>query len=145
MALRALTLTTVRQVQLKRDPDYGTDRATVFHIGTLDARIAAWIKDQSTKFDVPTSGRGEDDLVSTQINVNQMHYLAVQFGLRGFDRLVDDDGNDLGFVTKKRNVAGKSYEVVSEQIIDRLHHEDIAELGRQILGDNTFGEADAGN
>lgn len=137
MAIKALTLGTVRPYELKRDPDRGTDRATSFKIGAIDSVIAGVIVDSA--LEVVVDQNRPDDTVNTRINNSVKNFKACQYGLRGWDNLQDSKGNDIPFKTVKRRHASNSYDVVDPEVLCLIAHADLAELAGEIMKDNEVG------
>ena len=141
--IRALSLAAERPYQSKFDPDRGSEAATTFKLGTLDASVMGMIRDSGTKFTVATAD--QNDAVDTTVNRYTMYFLACQFGLRGWDNLADNEGKPVPFRQAKRTLGGKSYTVVERDSLNRLPSDVIAELGQEIMRDNELDEAQAGN
>ena len=135
MAVKALSLASTRVYELRSDPDRGTPDATRFKLGTLDSRIIGRINDAATTMHVdPTR---PDDTVETSINNSERFFQACIYGLKGWENLKDESGNDVVFKTVGRRHGGQSYEAVDENLLKRLPFEVIAELANEILSSNT--------
>lgn len=141
MAIRALSLASVRHYQSKYDEARGTDDATVFDLGTLDSRIVSRIRDNATKFVVDQ--HAPDEEVETSIQQYGSAYETVQYGLRGVSKLLDADGNEVAFVTKSRRHGGVSYPIVSDEVMAVIPADVIKELADEILKGNVLEEAAA--
>lgn len=142
MAVKALSLGSTRTYELQSDPDRGTPNATRFKIGTLDSRIIGRINDAATTMHVdPTR---PDDTVETSINNSERFFQACTYGLRGWENLKDDKGNDVAFKTVSRRHGGQSYDAVDENLLKMLPFEVIAELANEILAQNVV-SAEEGN
>ncbi len=143
MAIRALTMDQVQDYVSDLDPSKGTDKeadeATVFKLGTLSARQMTQIKDASTSFK-PDRENSEDpknpDMVA-EFRPNQSVYLTVQFALRGWDRFVDFEGNEVAFKTIKKQLGGKEILCAHDDALDRLGQELMRELSEAIEKFNT--------
>jgi len=143
MAIIGLTLSAEEAYQSKLDPDAGKDGATTFKLGTLDSKVMGRLKDDATTFAVnPTA---PEDEVDVSVGQNQLYYLACQFGLRGWTGLKDTAGNDIPFRTFKRNMGGKSYAVVTDEVLSTIPQEVIAELGSKLMAMNDMTGVEAGN
>ncbi len=138
-----LTLNSQVAYQSKSDPDYGTEKATTFQLGSLDSRIVGKLRDDATSFAVNPNAPEEE--VDVSIGQNELYYLACMFGLKGWTNLVDSDGNDIRYRTRKRNVAGRTYEVVDDMTLSRIPQGVLVELGREILEANEVSETDVKN
>lgn len=143
MPIIGITLDSARDFVSSYDDAAGTPEATVFRIGTLDSRIFGLIRDKSTTMQVDPS-RPSDE-VQTQINANEVAFMAVQYGLRGWKNFRDSGGNDIPFKTIKRYHAGQSYTVVDPSILMRLPSVVLTELADEIRKDNEITEVEAKN
>lgn len=143
MPIIGITLETTRDYVSAYDEAKGTPEATVFSIGTLDSRIFGLIRDKSTTLQVDATS--QNDEVNTQINANEVAFMTVQYGLRGWKNFRDSQGNDIPFKTVKRNHAGQSYVVVDPQILKRLPAAVVVELANEIRTDNEMTEIETKN
>lgn len=134
MALTAMSVSDTWVFESDRDPDKGTENATKFTLGTLDVFLKGHIFDSATEI----SGQG-----SITIHTNKTNIEAVRFGLKGWSNFRDKAGNDVPFKTLKRNVGGRSYDVVSDETLNRLSLDDIQELGQAIKTGNVVTEEEA--
>jgi len=138
MPIICLTLADTKIVESDQDIAKGTEKATKFKIGTLDSRVIGKLKDQSTSIGVGAAmmagGSADPDAeVDLQVDQNDMFFKACQFGLRGWSNLQDKQGNDIRFETYRRNIGGKSYDVVKDEILSLIPQTVIAEIGRKIV------------
>lgn len=148
MAIRALTMDQVIDYVSNLDPSKDTDReaeeATVFKLGTLSARQMTQIKDSATSFK-PDRENSQDpknpDMVA-EFRPNQSTYLTVQFGLRGWERFCDSEGNEVPFKTTRKQLGGKEVTCAHDDSLDRLGQELMRELAERIEKLNTPTEAD---
>lgn len=141
MPIICLTLADTKVVESELDPSKGTPAATKFKIGTLDSRVIGKLKDQSTSIGVGAAvmanGSNDPDAeVDLQVDQNDMFFKACQFGIRGWSNLQDKDGNEVRYETYKRNVGGKSYDIVKDEILSLIPQPVIAEIGRKIVDIN---------
>ncbi|WP_349621640.1 hypothetical protein [Azospirillum argentinense] len=143
MAIRALSLTSTRRYESKYDPARGTPDATVFVIGTLDSRIYGRLRDLATRVNVDRNR--PDDEVSTSVNLAEVAYETVAYGLRGIERFVDDAGDEVRFRTKRRYHGGQHYDAVDDEVLKQLPQQVISELAEEIGRDNELTEAEAKN
>lgn len=119
------------------------DEKTIFELGTLDSRVAGIIRDKATS--VTVNQAAPDDEVESTVNVNAVYFEACVFGLKGFERFRDKDGNDIEARYHKRFIGGVSYKVMDPAIVGLIPSVVIAELGQKILSGNELSEAQAGN
>lgn len=129
----------------KHDPDKGKEDGTptVFTLNTLDSRVMGHLRDLSTKMAINPKASADDD-VETTIAMNDVNFQVVQFGLGGITPFQDENSNDIPFKTVKRNLRGKSYEIVSEVVVNRLPLKVLAELSDELRKLNNLGD-DEGN
>jgi hypothetical protein len=140
LAFKAVNLTKTIKYESDLDPAKGTEDATVFQLGAIDARVMGNIIDSSreTKYDV--EGNTTDKVF--QFN---MSMLLVRFGLKGISNYQDEDGKEVPFKTDTINFSGKSYVVCSEDIVKSMPLQLIAELAGKITDFNVVSEQDAKN
>lgn len=129
----------------KFDPDKGVEggNPTVFTLNTLDSRVMGHLRDLSTKMAINPSASKTDD-VETTIAMNDVAFQVVQFGLGGAAPFQDEEKHDIPFAKVKRHLRGKSYSIVSEEIVNRLPLNVIAELSDELRKLNNLGD-DEGN
>ena len=116
---------------------------TKFKLMTLDSRVMGHLRDLATKLKVNPNA-GPDDDVETTVAMNEVAFQTVQFGCGGAAPFDDQDGNDIPWRTMKRNLGGKSYEIASDTVINRLPLRVISELAVELRKINNLGE-DEGN
>lgn len=115
---------------------------TVFTLGTLTARVQVFLRDQATKF---RPDPDNEDKVVAEFSPNAAAYETVRFGLRGWSNFTDEDGNELKFSTVEKQLAGRTYNVVSEESMDLLHADVIREISEELTKVNTLSEEEAKN
>lgn len=130
--------------QFDPDKDKPDGNPTKFKLNTLDSRVMGHLRDRSTRLSVNPNA-GPNDNVDTEVAMNEVNFEMVQFGLGGINPFVDQKGNEIPFKTVKRNLRGKSYEIVSDDVISRLPMKVIAELAGKLRELNNMGEDDTGN
>lgn len=143
MPIIGISLSAEREYQSRFDPAKDTPEATVFSLGTLDSRVFGKLRDMATTIQVDPS-RPEDE-VSTTVNLNEINYATVQFGLKGWRNFRDATGNDIPFKTTRRAVGGSTYHVVDNDTLKRLPAAVISELADEIRRDNELTESAAKN
>lgn len=136
--LKALKLDSVIKYESDLDPDKGTPKATVFEVKALSARQVARIRDDSTRF---SSGGGED--ADIYIAMNSANFEFVRHGLKGWKNFSDSDGKEAVFKTEADKKTGLT--VVTEDSMNYLPSDLIAELAGVITGFNQLSEEDAKN
>jgi len=141
MPIIGLDLTAKRTLESRYDTAKGTPEATKFEIGTLDSRVHGYIKDMATTFTVdPTPGAAQEE-VQTSMEQSLVNFTACQFGLRGWSNLKDAEGNDLPFKTRSKALGGKSYQVVSDEVLRQVPGAVLSELAVEILKANDLTDA----
>lgn len=121
--LKALNLSTVIEYQSDRDPAKGTPEATVFKLGAIPSRVYTALKDKATNF---TQEGGAGD-IKASFNPNLIARDVVRFGLKGFENY---DG--LEFKTQKEKVGPGLYDVLHDDVIDKIDIDTIRELSEEI-------------
>lgn len=143
MALKGLNLTETRKVASKYDTEEDQNERTLFEIGTLDSRIAAMLRDKGTTVTVNPAAMSDE--VDSQINMNIVNFEACVYGLKGWERFRDENGDDIEFRTVKRNHGGVSYKVADPACVKLIPGAVIQELGQEIMKDNDLTEIEAKN
>lgn len=139
MSIIGLSLEATRPYQSRLDPAKGTDEATVFRLGTLDSRIMGKIRDLATTINVDPSQ--PDDEVETSINQNEVFFQTVSYGLKGWEKFKDKNGNDIEFATITRRHSGQVYQIVDPDKLKLLPQSIIVELAQEIQKDNEVSNA----
>ncbi len=137
MALKALTMDRVVDYVSDLDPAKGTDseatEATVFQLGVLSARQMQTLKDAASSFRPdPNPEDSENPDMIAEFRPNHSTLLMVQYGLKGWKRFFDSDGDEVRLSFVQRQLGGKPYQVVSEECLDMLGQELIRELAEKI-------------
>lgn len=143
MPIVGLTLDSTREFVSSFDSAKGTPEATVFILGTLDSRVFGLIRDKATTLSVDTSR--PNDEVTTHINANDVAFMTVQYGLKGWKNFRDAGGNDIPFRTIKKNHSGQTYVVVDPEVVKRLPTAILMEVAEEIRRDNEMAEIEAKN
>ena len=141
MAIKALTLASVKNVELSSDPDRGTPEATVFKIGVLDSRVIGYLRDSQATIQYD---EGDRSRVSTKVNNASVEFETVQFGLRGYTNFKDEKG-DVPFKTIRKSIGSSTYAIVAPEVVSLLSVFDIHELAYEITRINSVEEAEAKN
>lgn len=134
MAIIGLTLAAEEAFQSDYDTKKGSKEATNFMLGTIDSRVMGRLRDDATSFAVNPSAPEEE--VDVSVGQNTLFYLACQFGIKGWTQFRDKDGNDIPFRTQKRNMGGKSYTIVADEVLSRIPQPILAEIGEKIISLN---------
>ncbi len=143
MAITALTLSATKNYVSDLDPAKkdNPEHATNFVLGAIDTFVNSHVFDRALEFK-----QGESNNVqSAGIKMNEMDVETVRFGLKDIKNLKDGDGNDIPFTTQVRVILGKTYNVVSEEILRILPLGVQRELAREIRNINTLTKAEAKN
>lgn len=143
MTIKATNLTRTVEKQLTIDDAYGTDQATVFTIGALDARVMSVIKDKATALPVSAFSNPEGAMAS--LNMNQTNFELVVFGLKGWKNFKDDQNNEVPFKTFVNHLGNKSYITADPDLVAVLPDEAIAELANLIMDINSIDEEERKN
>lgn len=115
---------------------------TIWLLGTLDMRIRKQLEDIAIEYEA-TPGRPESARAKASFNLGKSELEFVAFGLKGFENFNKPDGKPMHFHTEARVVGGKTYQVVSEDVLKVIPI--ISELAKKIKEINTLGEAEIKN
>lgn len=143
MPIVGLSLEATREYQSKFDPDVGTPQASRFTISTLDSRVAGKLKDMGTTMHIDPT-RPDDD-VATSVNMEDVNFQTVQFGVSAWENVVDDKGQPIEYKTVGRRLAGKSYKIIHEDVLSLLPLSVINELAEEVRKVNELEEDAAKN
>lgn len=104
------------------------ENPTTFKLGVLDAEEEVHIEDSTTSFE-RSSGKPNDP-VFVRVNIHLSKRLAVQFGLKGIENLIDPKtGAPVEFKTKEvRLTSGENRKVVCDEILNMIPRKVIMEL-----------------
>jgi len=69
----------------------------------------------------------------------------VAFGLKGFDGFIKADGKQVYFKSEERNVNGKIYHVVADDVLKIIPGDIVRELAEQIKNINNVDEEERKN
>jgi hypothetical protein len=139
MAIKALTLSSVKVIESDGDPAKGSADATKFTIGAIDAFVSAYVLDRTLTFTENDAG----GVAIAQVKMGEANLEAVRFGLRGWENFKDDRGNDLPFATADRIVMGRKYVAVTDDCLALLGQELVRELATSIRTINEVTADDA--
>lgn len=142
MALQGLTKASTRLFESAKDPDKGNPNATRFKLAFIDSFVTAYLKDKLTSFEADPNDATK---VVSVYSPNEIHIETVRFGLKGWENFKDEEGNDIEFKTVKRRMGGRSYDVVSDELLGNLPMSLIEELAVEIRRLNIVTVAEAKN
>ncbi len=142
MSITGLSLSSTRHFESKYDPDKGTPGATRFTILTLDSRVAGKLRDMSTTMHLDP--QRPDDEVETSINMEDVNFQTVQFGVT-WENLLDEDKNEIEYKTVGRRLGGKSYKIIDPDVLALVPLSVIQELAEEVRKVNEFEEKQEGN
>lgn len=140
LAFKAINLTKTKKYTSEQDPEYGTDKASVFTIGAIDSRTMSHIIDSNMESKI-----GPDGEQMSKYNQLTVAYNLVRFGLKDITNFENDDGTPLVFKTEKINYGGKTYTVAADEILSVLPTFLIMELAAEVNEVNTVSETDSKN
>ena len=143
MSITGLSLSSTRPFESKYDPDRGTPSATKFTIATLDSRVAGKLRDMSTTMHLDP--QRPDDEVETSINMEDVNFQTVQFGVSWWENLLDEDKNEIEYKTIGRRLGGKSYKIIDPDVLALVPLSVIQELADEVRKVNEFEEGQEGN
>ncbi len=112
---------------------------TKFKLLTLDSRVMGHLRDRATRMKIKPSAKADDD-VETEVAMNEVAFETVQFGLGGITPFEDAEGQEIPWAVTKRNLRGKSYEIASDVVVNRLPLRVINEIATRLRVINNLGE-----
>lgn len=116
------------------NPNADASQATVFHLGVLDADVAAQISDRAMVMENTPEG------TRYFIHGGTRSLTAVRFGLKDWDNFSGKDGGTLSFERTTAYVNGKTYDVAADNTLNAMPQWLIAELGKRIIELNSLTE-----
>ncbi len=148
MAIKGISMDATQDYVSDLDPAKGTDRekddSTIFILGTIASRVQTGIRDKSTAFRQEKESEEAEAAMTAEFRPNESTYLTVQFGLKGWKRFLELDGEgEIEFKTINKQSGGRSYIVASPESMDRLGLQLMRELAEAIdkLNSPTWEEA----
>ena len=143
MPIIGITLDTTYDYQSEYDSSRGTPEATTFTVGTLDSRIFGMLRDKAMVISSdPTNPDGDTETI---LKGNEVAFLFVQYGLKGWENFKDSKGNDIKFKTVKRTHGEKSYTVADPELVKLIPGVVITELAAEIRKSNDLEVAEEKN
>jgi hypothetical protein len=141
MSIKALNLTATEKYELSFDDAKGTPEASTFTLRSLDSRVIGRIRDSSSTL---TLDQSENEL-QTNVNMNEMNFQWVQFGLAGWTKFYDENSNAIDIAFVSETIGGYVYQVVSPAVMRLLPDIAITELADRIQKRNTMTKAEEKN
>lgn len=143
MAIKAINLTRTVRYESDLDPAKGTEDATVFVIGALDARVMGALKDKATEIPMAAFTNAENAMAN--LNASRTNFDIVVYGLRGLENFLDEDGKPVEYKTVIKNLGGKAYQVIDPEIVNKFEPDLIDELAGRISNFNQLTEEERKN
>lgn len=140
MAIKAITLGETWDFYSSFDTAKG-DARTKFVLGPVDSRVLAVLKDKATK--ITGDANNPEAEIGLAYNTHEFNFQVAQFGLKGVDNLLDAKDEIINYETQRRNIGGKSYEIASQTLLERIPSDIVAEIAQDILDKNIL-NADEG-
>lgn len=146
MAIKALDLTSTREIVSRHDPARTeADGATVWIIGALDSGTSGRIKDSTTSFSM-SEETADTGNFTTSMQRRRANREIVAAGLRGFRNFLHpDSGDPVEYKTVKRDTPAGQRVVVADSVLDAIPLAVVTELAEAIESDNSLGEEEMGN
>ena len=121
------------------------DNPTIWKIGILDSIFKSKIQDILTTYEVDPSKPKEGKAKAT-LNIGERTLDLVRFGLKGFTNFLHPQTNKpMQFDTIATNRFGKSYNVVSDEILKMIPSKILDELAEEIAKESGLTEEEAKN
>lgn len=141
MGIRAIDLSETTDFVSKLDKE---EPKTIWKLGVLDTRMRKQLEDIGFEYEVdpsqPSSGKAK-----AKLNLGKSELEFVAFGLKGFENFFDKSGKPVSFKTEDRNVNGKIYHIVADEILKIIPGDIVTELAMKIKEINSVGEAERKN
>jgi len=102
--------------------------ATIFKLRTLDVFLMGYIYDNASYL----AQKPQSNEVGIHTRVNQTNMETVRHGLTGFVNFADAKGGQIVFKSQKEIVNGRVYDVVSDEVMNKLGVRLIQELATKI-------------
>lgn len=150
MAIVGINLEAKKKFVPSSDPAKGTDKATVFEIGTLSSGVVGYIMDSIVEFQNDIFIRGKEGQekkeVKVRIPLNRSSYMFAKYGLRGWNNFVDEKGNHIPFECVEEIIPGVgSIQVVKEELLNRIPFDVIGEIATEVNSENEVSKEDEKN
>jgi hypothetical protein len=130
MPIIGITLDASREYQSAYDSAKGSPEATTFEVGTLDSRIFGMLRDKAM---VIASDPGDPNAeAETILKGNEVAFLFVQYGLRGWSNFKDESGKDIPFRTVKQRHGNQVYDIADPNLVKLIPGVVITELAGEI-------------
>jgi len=142
MAVTAVNINKTKVYVSKHDPDQAN--STKWHLGFLDSLRRAQIDDQITVFEADAGN--PEAKAKTTLKLNEAKIELVRFGLKDIENFIDEEtGKPIKFDTIAVVRDGKSYNVVSDRILQRIDPDILYELADEIKAMNKFSDQEEKN
>jgi hypothetical protein len=136
MAIKGLTLSSVKNYVSTTDPEKGSENETVFILKPLDSFATTFLFDSGVNLMSEGNGR---------IEVYRMNLEAVRIGLAGWKNFQDGEGNQLEFKTETLQICGKPYQALSQDLLKLMPFSLVRELAEEIRALGSVTEEEAKN
>lgn len=142
MAIQAVDLSETQDYKSKYDT--GDDaQKTVWKLGALDSRVKKTLEDVAWEYEANPTNPG-DAKAKASFNIGKTELEFVQFGLKGFENFMGS-GRQIYFDTEVKNMNGKAYHVLKEDILKIIPGNVIRELAEKIKEINNVSEEEEKN
>jgi len=141
MAIKALDLNSMVKYVSKLDTG---EPKTEWSLGILDTRIRKQLEDVAWEYETDPSQPGQAK-AKASFNLGRSEMDFVAFGLKGFDGFIKADGKQVYFKAEDRNVNGKIYHVVADEVLKIIPGDIVRELAEQIKNINNVDEEERKN
>jgi hypothetical protein len=131
MAIKALNLHDVKTVT---HPDDKND-PTKWEIAVIDSRVLGMIQDKATKLTVDADDPDAD--TGVEVSQNEVNFLIVQFGLKGWSHFIGENG-DIVYETEDKVLGSKKYSIAKSDILSSIPQDVLQWLASEIMKLNTL-------
>ena len=139
--IKALDLGSVVDYVSKTDTE---EPKTIWKLGILDTRIRKQLEDVAWEYETDPSQPGSAK-AKASFNLGKSELDFVAFGLKGFEGFTKADGKTVYFKTDDRNVNGKIYHIVADDVLKIIPGDIIRELAEKIKNINNVDEEERKN
>ncbi len=143
MAVRGISINS-RRKYIPEDQRGDAQDPTVFWIGVLDPRVAAYIEDETTSYDTEGAEKPEDIKVKSRPAMR--NYLRVKFGVKGIDNLIDPVTKaPVSIEQKPFKIDGEEFLAISDDVLRMLPKRYFSELAGEVINENAITDEEAKN
>jgi len=142
MVIQAIDLTETQNFISKHDTGE-EGKQTIWKLGSLDSRIKKTIEDIAWEYEANPNAPG-DAKAKASFKIGKTELEFVQFGLKGFENFMAN-GRQVYHDTEVKNINGRTYHILKEEILCVIPGNIIKELADKIKEINNVSEEERKN